>query len=254
MANYVDNDLTIKGDSESMKEFFDSIGSNLYSFSMEKFLPIPTELKQTSSPEGFYPEKTKTIYLKNGNQMDVKADRFNQTFTEYMEKRNFLSETYGYTNWDDWRCANWGCDQDMMIGKIISTNDELFNMFYITRWNPNINFIKFLARRFPKLIFELEYYEPLEDFAGIYRSEKGVEEIIEQKLSIFYFVKTEEVDKYKFIGTDQDYNNNYDAYFPDYDCIYIVGNKWEKALTRYLFNENNVVNWNEVVRFINTKY
>ncbi len=252
MPNYCNNSLTIKGDAKSMHEFYEFVGPLEQNFSMQNLCPIPKEIENTISPIGFRPEGTKEVKLASGQIMQLKVNRFNQTEQEYIEHNKYLNKKYGYDNWYDWCNSNWGCKWEMDDICIGEQTDEKVFISYATAWVPNSDFISFLGEKFPKLEFELEYYEPMDELAGIlyvqdetcYDSEIPINKVV--------FAKNDDDEHYTFFDfyneDDEDEYENFD----DYEIVDILGSKWEEAISYSDYNKENVTNWSAFEEYINT--
>ena len=84
------------------------------------------------------------------------------------EKKELIN-IYGFDNWSDWRCSNWGthwdCDD---IGFEWSTDEKSFYILdFESAWSPPIQFLIRVSFLFPSLSFQLEYLEPGCLFAGV---------------------------------------------------------------------------------------
>jgi hypothetical protein len=84
------------------------------------------------------------------------------------EKKELIN-IYGFDNWSDWRCSNWGthwdCDD---IGFEWSTDEKSFYILdFESAWSPPIQFLIRVSILFPSLSFQLEYIEPGCLFAGV---------------------------------------------------------------------------------------
>jgi len=140
MPNWCSNVLTLNEDSNEsilkvLKDYMD--GENLV---FNKILPMPEELKETTSPtpKDADPEVSKQLILK-----------------------------YGADNWWDWCVQNWGTkwEPDM-----VSADDG--HISFMSAWSPPIGIIKQLSKLTGK-DFRLTYIEEGVDFCGEYFSYKN---------------------------------------------------------------------------------
>jgi hypothetical protein len=90
---------------------------------------------------------------------------------------------YGYNNWYDWNCANWGTkwgDSDTFIideEPLATPNKEASIEYgFQSAWSPPIEGIAHIATLFPTLEFGLSYYEEGMGFYGFatFTKEHGV--------------------------------------------------------------------------------
>jgi hypothetical protein len=61
-----------------------------------------------------------------------------------------------------------------------------------------------------------------------------------------YFAKNDSDTMYRFFESDED---DFDEEFEDVDFEDIIGYDWQEALSHTHYNNNNVQNWDELVRF-----
>ena len=239
MADYCDNKLIIRGDEKSMNELYNFIGSDLHSnFDMETLMPIPEEIEDFESKE---------------KDQQSKTEEHNFTENEKEKQLKNLQNIYGYDNSEDWCINNWGCDGFMNYLSLLHTKTEMYAT-YTTHWSPNIEFIRFLGNKFTELYFNLEYYCPEGGYAGYYKIHNGIEESDEPS---FYTLRFGETDEPDLIGRPQYMFDAPDSEEFDYDHtdeIDIIGGDWITAFSKSKLNRNNVVNWDDVEKFINSKY
>ena len=120
------------------------------SFSFQQIRPMPEELKNTNSP----------------NEADAETTRR-------------LKLLYGEDNWYDWRVANWGCKWDCKGAQDHGAGSMQFE--FQTPWSTPLEIIKYLSRKFPISIFQVEYAdEDLGNNCGTYHVKDGkiIEEIV----------------------------------------------------------------------------
>lgn len=253
MPNYCYDTLTITGNSLYMSELYDFIGTDVKSnFTMNKFIPMPEELKNTDSPIRFIAVGTKKVIDSSGNSILKNVNDKNQTEEEFIIHNNYLIDKYEYDNWYDWAYANWGCKWDIDIIDILEESDTKLSINYDTAWNPNYQFIEFLGLQFPNLKFELEYYEPGNSFAGKFHVQSHNCYDENYSINLIVFAKIEESEVFKFFN-DEDTEEylEYEEY-EDYEYIDIINCNWKEAFSRagYDYNKDNVINWTEFLEYI----
>lgn len=161
MPNWCSNFLRVEGNPTEMKRFADKCIVEIkdkpgeYEFTMEGILPLPTELKETTSPVMWRGEKDDT-------EGKVAFQKHNQ----------YLKETYGYDNWYEWQTHMWGTKWDAETVNIDS-DDLTLGIEYNTAWSPNEPWVKYAAQQFPELKFYLSYEEPGCNFCGLLVCEDG---------------------------------------------------------------------------------
>ena len=67
-----------------------------------------------------------------------------------------LRKQYGYSDWYDWSCANWGVKWNACDTYIQEENDELICISFDTPWGPPVAFLEKLSK---KCMFYLEWEE-----------------------------------------------------------------------------------------------
>lgn len=74
---------------------------------------------------------------------------------------------YGYPDWYDWRCNNWGCKWNVSADTCsVFINDDCIECLFDTPWGPPVNWFTQLCSTFPNIEMTLSYYEPGMYFAG----------------------------------------------------------------------------------------
>jgi hypothetical protein len=106
----------------------------------QTFVPMPEELNSTTSPT---PED---------EQAHAAA----------------MKAKYGYSNWYDWNCANWGVKWDASCGEggIIEQTENLIKVGFDTAWGPPTEFYA----KMEELSWDVKayYFEPGMMFCGMY--------------------------------------------------------------------------------------
>lgn len=182
MPNWCDNRLHISGDIETIKTFiekvrntkdeaekrrqeFDILG-NLY--------PTPQELRDATA--GHFTAEPNA----NWANLLAKGDITQEWHDELVERNAKGYATaqanrakYGYADWYDWNCANWGTkwgDSDTFIvdeEPFVTPDGRAHIEFgFQSAWSPPIEGIAHIATMFPTLEFGLAYYEEGMDFYG----------------------------------------------------------------------------------------
>ena len=153
MPNWCNNHVTLTHEDPAMiKRAYDALERGEF---LNEFIPVPKDLTETVS--GF---------LGNGDE---------QKALEAKTKANV--EKYGYGNWYDYCCGEWGTKWDTgeSGNNDINPNDPcMLTAGFDTAWAPPVRAYEKLTA----LGFNVEamYYEPGMAFAGIWTSECGDEE------------------------------------------------------------------------------
>ena len=190
--------------------------SNEDGFSFEKVIPMPKELDVERGSRG----QDGLMYLFLENDNGISKEKINQVFRSlnpffsdiYKEKRFKMVEEkysenkskteynesvklakqyiynynkYGYADWYNWRCDNWGTKWDLTE---LDYNKD--TMIFQTAWNFAGNVILELSRRYPEAVFECKFAdEGMQENSGILKIKDG--EVFEEK----YNLEMESIDK-----------------------------------------------------------
>lgn len=108
---------------------------------------------------------------------------------------------YDYNMSETWRHTNWGTINDIFecnsMAEVLGTYAEenllgTVTINYCTVIVPNEVFVRKASRKYPKLTFNITYFEPAEVFAGRTVFENGLE-VLSQ--TVFYELDEDELDK-----------------------------------------------------------
>ena len=167
MPNHCSNYLELSADPSNRKavsqlsKFVDnSIIPNEDRFTFEGVLPMPEGLKLTTSPTRIVSEKERKEQLEKNKTANFKS----YPLTEKMQKQ--LIDKYGYDNWYDWCCDNWGTKWDAYDCYVSESLKDYCSISFDTAWSPPIPYYLALSKKYPLLRIEIEYSEIGMDFAG----------------------------------------------------------------------------------------
>ena len=158
MPNHCGNSIEISADlknRESLKQLKDFVDKSIVkkedayedlTLTFQGAVPMPKELLNISTP----------------------------TLEKDKDKAKANTEKYGYSNWYDWRCGNWGTKWDAYDVYISENLKDYVCMSFDTAWAPPIPYYEALAAKYPLLTIEVEYYESGCDFAGKQFYEEGI--------------------------------------------------------------------------------
>ena len=153
MPNWVFTQMEVRGSEEEVKRFRDGIGEKGF---CESYFPCPQELRDTLS--GWSSDQA------------VQAER------EKQYEANIAK--YGYRDWYDWSCANWGTkwgDCDFQMDDPYDKGDTwVSHAQYNTAWSPAEGALKTISAMFPTLLFITEFDEEGGHFAGVTAYRDGV--------------------------------------------------------------------------------
>ena len=89
------------------------------------------------------------------------------TQTQEEKEQAMLNEAkYGYPDWYQWKCAEWGTKWDACEPNIDHNDINYFCVSFESAWSPPIAWIDNIMQDFPDLCFTLEYEEPGMCFGG----------------------------------------------------------------------------------------
>ena len=129
MPNWCKNNLRIKGNGEKVLELLELMKDDDGEMTFNKLVPMPRELKDTTSP---VPSSVS------------------------QKERDKLKEKYGADNWYDWHCKYWGCKWDASESEFYKRGNDWYVSFN-TPWGPPMEFIKRVSEQFNKMTFELQF-------------------------------------------------------------------------------------------------
>jgi hypothetical protein len=139
MPNYCQNYVELFHDDSSMlTKVIDAANKNEL---FQQFVPMPEELRNTTSPSTLNSE---------------------------------LVIKYGYDNWYDWAIANWGTKWEV-VDPIVEGNGDSVTLTFDTAWSPPMAFYEALNKQ--GFIVDALYSEEGMGFAGHYTTEEGDNDI-----------------------------------------------------------------------------
>lgn len=149
MPNLCTNNLLVTGDEKEVKRFHDAITKgemkDYEQFRiLDNLLPTPKELQDT--PKGSFGESDK------------------QKQKEEQNKANIAK--FGYADWYDWNCANYGSKWSDYEGVINDYKAGSLDVVFMSAWSPITQGIIHVSKQFPKLNFLLTYEEGGMAFLG----------------------------------------------------------------------------------------
>jgi hypothetical protein len=91
------------------------------------------------------------------------------------EQQKTNIEKYGYANWYDFHCEEWGSKWGAFDGCMeLHQQNETLSLFYATAWSPITGVVKKLIEMYPQLSFKYNYEEPGCAFQGELSGSNGV--------------------------------------------------------------------------------
>ena len=181
MPNWCENEVTISGKASELVRFKEhvrgkSAHNQTVSFSFHEILPMPNDLRGTSSPASIVTKKQYDDWMKSAyekrRQQELEVDYTvdmeiidGRPITEAMSNR-FIKK-YGSDNWYDWSVDNWGTKWDNNEDSV-SFSEDSENLYYDfdTAWEPPQGIYNALAKEFPTLDITWQYEEPSMGLSG----------------------------------------------------------------------------------------
>lgn len=242
MSEWCVNELKITGSKEEMNKFYTVLKSeNDKTFSMNKFVPFPEDLKGTDSPNVFRIERTECLLI-DGCIEEINYDNKGRKEEQFITEMSNLKSKYGYDNSYDWKCNNWGCKWDVNDpGDCIDNNEEFYGVMYDTPSNPNIMFVIKLHEMFENLSFELNYHIQGMGGAGTVKIDINGFQKIEKHQTLIQ-IKNSEIEDMILVGVNVE-----DKLYCE--LIPIVIEDWDNELLNMGLTKENIENWNDVEIF-----
>lgn len=206
MPNWVQNNLTIKGDSKIVAACLDLCKSDESAFDFNQIVPMPKELDITESsnnncaikyylttlsdeevanvrnilqrvPDVLFGTLDNAIRLTSYPGASIKGNDENKK--QWIELAKTLidnCEKYGFPTWYEWRCHNWGTKWTADCPQIHNIDGETVVSFE-TAWDCAYPAIRALSEKFPNLSFTISYAdEDIGSNCGEYTLIDGVEQ------------------------------------------------------------------------------
>lgn len=211
MPNHITNILKVNGSDEQVKNVFAHIKTERSEFDFNKIIPMPEELNIASSTDGSI--GMEYLLFKSGEFRFKKYEETYKRVESYDEKRkNEIIELgkkylcnlakYGYTNWYNWRIANWGTKWNAYDIEMIDD----YTIEFDTAWSGVPDLICVLSTMFPEVSFEYIYAdEDVSYNTGVGYFKNGTSEIyypeMVQNVAFEIYFKTHEWarDYYEFV-------------------------------------------------------
>ena len=145
MPNHCDNKLTVTGPKAEVDRFILKARGEKECLDVNKFVPMPEELRNQPSYPGNQSEQTKR-----------------------------LQEAHGYPDWYEWACGEWGTKWGAYEGSMERDWPDSVTYGFSTAWAPLGNkLIAAISDQFPTLHLELNYEEPGNGFRGSTAAQGG---------------------------------------------------------------------------------
>lgn len=173
IPNWCSQDLSITGSVEDIKKFKEFAKSDENCLDTNKFIPMPEPLLEVSA--GSDDDIYKIWYGDidgDREKLKVEEGKRNPKSDEIAKKQKHNMDNYGHINWYSWAYENWGTKWGICNPELEDAGGMLFYHFE-SAWSPVLPVILKMSQMFPKLKFELEYYEMGVGFQGEFHCENG---------------------------------------------------------------------------------
>lgn len=180
MPNHCNNIITVSGPIKELRRFLSEVASEKSVFDFNKILPCPKELLDVASPVRIMTQEEILQMWEKHRQLN-KGEHSSLTRPHGLgitkERQSELIARFGYDNWYDWCCENWGTKWGAYDVTDWVKVGKGFEASYDSAWAPPTNGLVNLSKLFPSLSFRNCYMETGMDFCGYDVIENG--EIIE---------------------------------------------------------------------------
>ena len=194
MPNWCHQTLEIQGPNEEINLFIKAITieGETDKYSLNQMFPCPEDLVNTISGVG--------------------GDKAGQTLRDKQYASNL--EKYGYKDWYDWNCDNWGtkwgaCDVELRDTTVLESDSSTSHVgiSFESAWSPATQLIQKISESYPNCIFGLSFTEESNAFAGCIGISAGQ----------FIFDKSIDTDSHPDFDFDTD--EGYEKYQSWFDSI-----------------------------------
>jgi len=146
MPNWCNNTIELSGPKDKIKKLFDKTKAS--GEFLQQLYPCPEELDITAGRVGGDDDP---------EQIELVAK----------EKANL--EKYGYSNWYDWKVAQWGTKWDVDVENLeLSKDGTTITGWFDSAWAPPLEAYNYFLDKNKDCSIKSYYYEGGCDFAGLY--------------------------------------------------------------------------------------
>jgi hypothetical protein len=180
MPNHTANKVTITGPKDTVLAFTTMAKNTSQDFSLNSFLPIPSELKNTTSPVHIMSQsEIDDMWTEWRKKKESKCDTGPMGLHSYEKDAPFglgitqetyytLVKKYGVSNWYDWCLINWGTKWDCYnVGEWgVDSETSAATIYYETAWSPITIFWQTISQKYPDCEFRHEFADEGGGFLG----------------------------------------------------------------------------------------
>jgi hypothetical protein len=202
MPNWVTVHLNVESkDPNKLKEFMAFVeepdeDENVNLFSFNKLIPMPESVSNviagsysTVGYEAWHGDPSKVLGYPWVAKENIKNAAELQDFLQKRSKdykiqadlaKKAIDET-GYMDWYQWSIDKWGTKWNAQSVEKSITSDNSVSYFFMTAWSFPEPVIRELARQFPDLTFDGNFFEEAASFEGDFEYAPGSELVINYK-------------------------------------------------------------------------
>jgi hypothetical protein len=180
MPNHTANNVTITGPKDTVLAFTTMAKNTSQDFSLNSFLPIPSELKNTTSPVHIMSQsEIDDMWTEWRKKKESKCDTGPMGLHSYEKDAPFglgitqetyytLVKKYGVSNWYDWCLINWGTKWDCYnVGEWgVDSETSAATIYYETAWSQITIFWQTISQKYPDCEFRHEFADEGGGFLG----------------------------------------------------------------------------------------
>jgi hypothetical protein len=183
MPNHTANKVTITGPKDTVLAFTTMAKNTSQDFSLNSFLPIPSELKNTTSPVHIMSQsEIDDMWTEWRKKKESKCDTGPMGLHSYEKDAPFglgitqetyytLVKKYGVSNWYDWCLINWGTKWDCYNVSewgvdSVDSETSAATIYYETAWSPITIFWQTISQNVPDCEFRHEFADEGGGFLG----------------------------------------------------------------------------------------
>jgi len=161
MPNWVTTNIEIKEEGDKLEIIKKSILNDEGEVDFNILIPMPLDLRGTSSPARVIPDEEYKEALEKGGYINYVSK----------SKSDALIEKYGFNNWYDWATHNYGTKWNASDTRIEKEENIIS---FDTAWSCPYPWLDILSQKFPNTIFKFSYAdEDIGHNLGFYTLEDG---------------------------------------------------------------------------------
>jgi hypothetical protein len=173
MPNHISTNFRVTGPTAEVKRFINDANSNDCLLNLDSLLPMPSELRMTSSPVNIMTqaEIDKQWADWRAETNPISKDRpFGLGMTQ--ETSDSYKTKYGFDNWYDWAIVNWGSkwgvydEGEWNITEVEDDGLTSAGISYQTAWSPVTIAWEKISKNYPTLEFWHAYADEGGNFVG----------------------------------------------------------------------------------------